>query len=356
MKAIVLRTKEDLIVEDVPKPEPGSGEVLLKVTDCGICGSDIRYFHGENPWAQHTLGVHKPNPDNIIPGHEVAGVVAEVGEGVDPALIGKRMGVLCFKVDETCPWCRHDMRHICPNTVHLGHGAGQHGKKYYYGGMAEYVPTWANHCYELPDSITNEQAAMLDPLCVAIHAINYCGTFPGESVVVIGAGVVGLCAIQVARAVGCTRILAADVNDQHLAVAKHLGADVTVNVDREDLNKAVMDHTDGNGAWLVADSVGYPLAKSLPLVIRGGRLSLLAVKDHEETISTLLLAGERKVMTSANFDYPEFTEGIDLLASGRVNVDPMITHRFPIDQGVEAFRVAESKEGGAIKVMIKPSA
>ena len=351
MKAIVLRRKEDLVVAEVPKPEPGRGEALVKVTDCGICGSDIRYLHGENPWAQHTLGEFRANPENIIPGHEVAGVVAAVGEGGDAGLIGKRVGVLCFKVDETCPWCRSDMRHLCVNTVHLGHGAGQHGRDYYYGGMAEYVPVWAEHCFPLPDSVSNEDAALLDPFCVGLHAVR--DMAPGKSVVVIGSGTIGLCAILCARALGATKILAADIKDSHLALAKKFGADATVNVEREDLKQAVLDFTSGLGAWLVADSVGMAIAKTLPLVIRGGRLALLAVKDKQETISPLLLAGERKLMTSANFDYPEFTQGLALLESGRVRLNDLVTHRFPIEQGVEAFRVAESRDSGAIKVMIK---
>jgi len=237
------------------------------------------------------------------------------------------------------------------NTVHLGHGAGQHGRDYYYGGMAEYVPVWAEHCFPLPDSVSNEDAALLDPFCVGLHAVRDMG--PGKSVVVIGSGTIGLCAILCARALGATKILAADIKDGHLALAKKFGADAAVNVEREDLKQAVLDFTSGLGAWLVADSVGMALAQTLPLVIRGGRLALLAVKDKQETISPLLLAGERKLMTSANFDYPEFTRGLALLESGRMRLGDLITHRFPIEQGVEAFRVAESRDSGAIKVMIK---
>lgn len=351
MKAIVLRGKENLVVEDVPKPRPGRGEALVRVTDCGICGSDIRYLHGENPWAQHTLGEFRPNPANIIPGHEVAGVVAEVGEGVDAGLVGKRVGVLCFKVDETCPWCRSDMRHLCVNTVHLGHGAGQRGREYYYGGMAEYVPVWAEHCFPLPDSVSSEDAALLDPVCVGLHAVHDTG--PGKSVVIIGSGTVGLCAVACARALGATKILAADIKDSHLDLARKFGADVTVNAGRENLKRAVLEFTAGLGAWLVADSAGMAIAEMLPLVIRGGRLALLAVKDKPESLSPMLLAGERKVMTSANFDYPEFAQGLAMLESGRVRLDDLITHRFPIEQGVEAFRVAGAGDGGAVKVMIK---
>ncbi len=156
-----------------------------------------------------------------------------------------------------------------------------------------------------------------------------------------------------ARALGATKILVSDIKDSNLALAKKFGADGIVNVERDSLKEAVMDLTSGLGAWLVADSVGMPLAESLPLVIRGGRLALLAVKDRPDSLSPLLLAGERQVMTSANFDTPEFVQGLALLESGRVRLGDLITHRFPIEQGVEAFRVAESKDSGAIKVMIK---
>ena len=338
---------------DVPKPAPGPGEALVRVTDCGVCGSDIRYLHGENPWAQHTMGEFRENPDNIIPGHEIAGVVAEVGEGVAPGLTGKRVAVLCFQVDETCTWCRRGMRHLCSNTIHLGHGAGQGDRHYYYGGMAEYVPVWAEHCVPLPDSVTSEQATLLEPLCVALHAVKP-EAGPGASVVIIGSGVVGLCALLCVKARGVTEILAADVDDSHLEVAAKLGASRTVNVTKEELGDAVRGFTSGLGAWLVLDMVGNPLERTLPLVIRGGTLKLLAVKDHQENLSTLLLAGERKVMTSANFDPPEFAEGLDLIASGRVRVDDLITHRFPLERAVEAFGMMESKQGGAIKIVLKP--
>jgi len=261
MKAIVLRRKEDLVVADVPKPEPGRGEALVQVTDCGICGSDIRYLHGENPWAQHTLGEFRANPENIIPGHEVAGVVAAVGEGGDAGLIGKRVGVLCFKVDETCPWCRSDMRHLCMNTVHLGHGAGQHGRDYYYGGMAEYVPVWAEHCFPLPDSVSNEDAALLDPFCVGLHAVRDMGRASRSSSSARG---------RSASARSCAPGRSGDedprrdIKDGHLALAKKFGADAAVNVEREDLKQAVLDFTSGLGAWLVADSVGMVLAQTTP--------------------------------------------------------------------------------------------
>lgn len=137
MKAVVLRKPGDLLVEDIPEPVCGAGQVMVKVSDCGICGSDIRYYHGDNPWSRETLGVYVPPPPNIVPGHEVAGEVVDVPEDSLQRLMGKRVAILSWNVDNACFWCRRGMQHLCPNTVHLGHSAGWGKREYYLGGMAE---------------------------------------------------------------------------------------------------------------------------------------------------------------------------------------------------------------------------
>mgnify|MGYP003766252161 CR=1 FL=1 len=355
MKAIVLREKENLVVEDVPKPPLRADEVMLRVTDCGICGSDIRYVHGENPWAQHTLGEMRENPPNIILGHEVVGVVDEVGADADPSLLGKRVAVLSFKVDETCWWCRHGERELCPNTQHMGHGAGWGHMDYYYGGMAEYVPVWASHVYPLADNVTSAGATLLDPLGVVVHATEMARLKPTESALVMGTGVLGLLAVQTLKAYGSTNIICADVDDFHLGKGGQLGADHTVNVRTQNLAEVVKQATDGIGVRVIIDTVGRPLDEMLPILARGGRMVNLAVHDKGEEFNQIWLAGQRSVMTSANFKYEDFPTALELICSGRVQTDPLITHSFPIEQGVEAFRVAEHKqESHAIKVIINP--
>ncbi len=355
MKAIVLRKTEDLVVQDVPKPPLRPDEVMVRVTDCGICGSDIRYLHGENPWAQHTLGEMRRNPPNIIPGHEVVGIVDEVGPDADPSLLGQRVAVLCFKVDGTCWWCRHGEEELCPNTQHMGHGAGWGHMDYYYGGMAEYVPVWATHVFPLSGSVSSAAATLLDALGVVIHAVNMARLRPAESALVMGTGVLGLLAVQTLKAFGSTHVLCADVDDFHLGMGRQLGADRTVNVAKESLKEAVLASTGGIGARVVLDTVGRPLEEMLPVLARGGRMVNLAVHDNREDYSQIWLAGQRTVMTSANFRYEEYPVAVDLLCSGRVNADPLVTHCFPIGAGVEAFRVAEQKqETRAIKVVVNP--
>lgn len=355
MKAVVLKEKEHLVVEEIPKPSLAPDEVMIRVTDCGICGSDIRYLHGENPWAQHTLGEMRSNPPNIIPGHEVCGIVDEVGPDADESLLGMRVALLCFKTCEECYWCKIGERHLCPYTRHMGHGAGWGEQKYYCGGMAEYVPVWASHVYPLPDQVSSTDATLLDALGVAVHAVGLSRLSEGESGLVIGTGVLGLLAIQVLKANAAGEVICADVSDRHLAIGTGLGADTAVNARTQDLNQAIHDVTSGFGARVIIDTVGRPLAENLPILARGGRLINLAVHDRVDSVNQLLTAGERMVMTSANFRYDEFPVALDLLASGRVRADPLITHTFGIDQALEAFRIADDKESsGAIKVVIRP--
>lgn len=355
MKAVVLHQTDRLSVEDVPKPRLGRNEVMLRVTDCGICGSDIRYVRGENPWAQHTLGEMRTNPRNIILGHEVAGIVDEVGEDADESLLGKRVAVLSFKTDETCYWCRRGERHLCPNTQHMGHGAGWGQQDYYYGGMAEYVPVWADHVYPLPDHVSGEEATFLDALGVVVHAVENSRLTLGDTSLVMGTGVLGLLAVQTLKAYGSTSVMCADLVDRHLQIGKQLGADKMINARYEDVQVAVMQATEDIGVRVIIDTVGTPLEEILPALARGGRLINLAVHDRNEGFNQLWSAGERLLMTSANFRYEEWPIAQELLYSGRVRVDPLITHRFTISQALEAFRIADDKEAsGAIKVIINP--
>lgn len=355
MKAVVLREMGRIEVLDVPVPALKPGEVMVRVTDCGICGSDIRYVNGENPWAQHTLGEKRPNPPNIIPGHEVCGVVEDVAEGADKGLLGKRVAVLSFKVDGTCWWCQHGEEELCPNMQHLGHGAGWGDMEYYYGGMAEYVPVWGTHVFPIPDHISSAEATLLDPLGVAVHAIRLAGQVEGESILVIGTGVIGLLAVQIAKVYNAGCIICSDIDQKCLDLATHFGADWCVNVETSCLDEVVWQATEGIGARLVLDTVGSPLSKILPLVARGGKLIELAVHEDEQNISGLLTAGQRMIMTSANFKYQEYPIAMDLLYTGRVRGLPLITHSFPIEKALEAFQIASNKRAsGAIKVVIKP--
>ena len=355
MKAVVLRKPNDLAVLDVPEPEIGPNMALVRMTHCGICGSDIRYLRGDNPWAKQTLGEKRENPTNIILGHEAVGVVVEVGGDCDPHLIGKRAALLSFGTCGECFYCRRGEEHLCPNTQHLGHGAGWGESDYYYGGMAEYVSILAGWLSPLADSVSSEAAALLDPLGVAVHGLTVGGLSDGDTVLIIGGGPVGALAAAVAKAKGAGKVALVDVSERVLDIARRMGADDVMPPDALDASAlAFRAEASGLDARVILDTVGADLNQYLPHLARGGRYVMMTVTDRPQTIRTISLAGERSISSSCNFQYPDYSEALWLVETGAVDPTPIITHRFALEDAVEAFRVAEDKaSSGAVKVLLE---
>ena len=358
MKALVLRSPEHLELVDVPRPNIFAGQVLVKVHKCGICGSDIRYFHGENPWAKQTLGRESPNPPNIIFGHEFVGTVAEVFDPADHALLGKRVGVNTFITCGRCFFCRSGRENLCANTKHLGHGQGWGALDFYPGGMAEYCPAFANQCYELPDHVTDDQATFFDPLIAALHAVDVGAPTMLDKVAILGAGPIGLLIAQIVKVYGAVLTFITDVAQENINVARELGVDYPLNLSREKtgLVNLVMDKTGREGVNLVFNTIGTTasIVESLKILKKGGTLVLMAMKEDEIRFPALLLSGERTIKTSSNAMYTDFPRVIELVARNTVKVDPLITHRFGLSEGLKAFEVACNKaKTGAIKVIIE---
>lgn len=342
---------------DVPRPQLSAGQVLIKVSKCGICGSDVRYFHGENPWAKQTLGRHVDNPPNIILGHELAGVVHEVFDKSDAHLIGKRVGVNTWITCGRCDFCRNGRENLCTYTKHLGHGQGWGKMDFYPGGMAEFCPAFASGVYELPENVTDEQATFFDPLIAAIHAVEVGRPKPLDKVAILGAGPIGLLIAQVVRVYGATRTFITDIAQENIAIAEKTGVDFALNLSGspDSLRELVMEKTDSQGVDLVFNTVGTTasILESLEILKKGGTLVLMAAKEDELSFPSLLLSAERTVKTSSNAMYADFPKAVELVAAGQVNVEPLITHRFALSDAVSAFDVACNKSRtGAVKVII----
>lgn len=356
MKAVVLVEPGRLEVRDIPEPPLQSGQVMVRVRACGICGSDLRYFHGENPWAQHTLGIKKTNPPNMILGHEVSGDIVAVA---DPALqhrIGERVVLLAFSGCGSCFYCQHGMENICPNTEHLGHGAGWQHLEYNPGGMAEFCPVAAEMAYPLQDTISYGEATLLDGTGVAVHAVNCAELATGDTVVMMGCGPIGILSLQVARSRGI-RVIAIDVANEPLTLAAKLGAEVTLQANMESTLDRVREVTEGLGVAAVLNAVGSPesITEGMRMLRMAGRQILLAVETVPVTLPVVSFAGERTLTVSANFVYPDFDKAIALMASGQVQGTPLITHCFPLEKAIEAFDIALHKtETGAVKVLLEP--
>lgn len=357
MKAVVLKAPESLEVLDVPEFAPDPGQAIVRVNNCGICGSDVRYFYGENPWAKQTLGENIANPPNIILGHEFTGVVEQVHDDQDADLVGKRVAVNTFITCGRCDNCRAGKENICVNTKHLGHGQGWGEMAFYPGGMAERCPVFANQVYPLADHVTNEEATFLDPMIAALHATDVGAPTLLDDVAILGAGPIGLLIGQFAKAYGVNRVFISDIAEENLAVAKATGLGHALDVrDNESaLFDCVMDTTGGAGVHIVYNTIGTQasIEQSLRMLRKGGTLVLLATKDPQISFPALLLSGERTIKTSSNAMYSDFPRALELLTSGIVDVKPLISHRFPLTRAVEAFAAACDKAAsGAIKIVL----
>lgn len=357
MKALVLKSTEQLEIMDAPRPQLSVGQVLIKVSKCGICGSDVRYFHGENPWAKQTLGRHVDNPPNIILGHELTGVVEEIFDKSDEHLLGKRVGINTFISCGICGFCRNGQENLCDHTKHLGHGQGWGKMDFYPGGMAEFCPAFASQLYELPENVTDEQATFFDPLIAAIHAIDVGRPKPLDKVAILGAGPIGLLIAQIAKVYGATHTFITDIAEENIAIAEKVGVDYSLNLSssRKSLYELVMEKTNSLGVNLSFNTVGTSssILESLKILTKGGTLVLMAAKEDELNIPSLLLSGERAIRTSSNAMYTDFPRVIELVSTGQVQVEPLITHRFGLSDALKAFEAACNKsKTGAVKVII----
>ncbi len=342
---------------DVPKPKLSAGQVLIRVSRCGICGSDIRYFHGENPWAKQTLGRHIDNPPNIILGHEFTGVVHEVFDKSDTHLLDKRVGVNTFVTCGRCNFCRNGRENLCDYTKHLGHGQGWGEMDFYPGGMAEFCPAFVSQIFELPENITDNQATFFDPLISAIHAVDVGRPKPLDKVAVLGAGPIGLLIAQLVKVYGATRTFITDIAAENITIAGEIGVDYPLNISSGSkcLNDLVMEKTNSQGVDLAFNTVGTSasILESLKILKKRGTLVLMAMKEDEISFPSLLLSGERTIRTSSNAMYTDFPRVVELVSAEQVKVDPLITHHFDLSDAVKAFEVACNKDkSGAVKVII----
>ncbi len=356
MKAVVLRKPRDLVLLDVPRPVLRlPQEVLIQVGACGICGSDVRYWAGENPWALHTLGRHVDNPPNIILGHEFAGVVVAVNAPHYEPLLGKRVGVQAFRACGECELCQAGHENLCQHTFHVGHAQGWGERPFYPGAYAEYCIGWADLLHVMPEALTFEEAAMRDFLAVAVHAVNRAALKPGATVLCIGGGPVGLSVAQVAKAQGADKIFISDPSPLAQQIIAQF-ADFTIidptsqtlaDVIRRDIGQA---HAHVHAIF---DSVGLEAIpqEAMPLLAEAGTYVNLAVHDVPLHLNASALGSERSMTTSSNALYQDEREAHALLCEGAVDVRPMITHRFPLAQFQKAFDLLLQEPKAAYKVV-----
>ena len=352
MKAVVLRKPKDMILMDIPRPTlTEANHVLVKVEACGICGSDVRYWAGENPWALHTLGKHVDNPPDMVLGHEFAGVVAEVNAPEVEHLLGKRVGVQAFRVCGECALCRSGHENLCKNTLHIGHAQGWSGMDFFPGGYAEYCLAWADLLHPMDDHVAFEEEAMRDILGVAVHAVGRATIREGATVLCIGGGPAGLSIAQVAKTRGARHVVISDPSPLARGIIEQYEGFTSV----DPTIKALADALRGQRCAAIFDSVGTAatMLEALPLLAEAGTYVNLAVHDTLFTFNAMALGSERTMTATSNAFYRDEREAHALIASGAVDVKPMITHHFPLEDFAQAFALLLREPKEAYKVVFQ---
>lgn len=343
MKALVLREYNHFVYEDVPKPEYGKNDVLIRVKACAICGSDVHGMDG-------STGRRIPP---IIMGHEAAGIIEETGSDVTRFAAGDRVTFDSTVYCGQCYFCRRGEINLCDNRRVLGVSCGDYRL---HGAFAEYVAVPQHIVYPLPDQLSFERAAMVEPLSIAFHAITRLPVTINSTAVVVGAGMIGLLTIQLLKAAGCGKIIAVDLIQSKLDLAKTLGADVCLNSTAVDVAAEVFKITGNRGADMAFEVVGVgpALQTAIATVKKGGSVTL--VGNLKATVDFPLQAVvTRQILLSGSCSSAgEYPDCLDLINRGVVNVDAFISAVAPLSEGAAWFKRLYEQEPGLMKVILKP--
>lgn len=346
MKAVVLREADDMRLEERPVPEPGPGEVLLRVNVTSICGTDVKVLH------RKLLG----QPDGeFIMGHEYAGTVAALGHGVDEFTVGDRVAVEVHKGCERCENCIKGWYTSCLNYGNMAKGHRAKGLTCD-GGFAEYAVNHVNTLYKLPDNLTFEQACMVTTAASPLWAIDLMGGYlAGETVLVQGPGPIGLLAVQLAKALGAERVILSGTRPERLEIGKKLGADFLVNVRSESLPQRVAEITAGKGADSVLECAGGPtsMQEALESVKRGGRIGVVAWYTGPVQVDmNLAVRSNVRIYAARGEGGMNSGRSLALMSGGKLDADSLITHHFPLAEVHEAFHTYVDRVGNALKVVM----
>jgi len=343
MKALVLKDYKKFSFEDVPEPQLGPEDVLVAVKACGICGSDVHGMDG-------STGRRRPP---IIMGHEASGVIATAGKAVTGWSKGERVTFDSTIYCGECEYCRQGMINLCDRRRVLGVSCEDYRQN---GAFAEFVAVPPRILYRVPDALPFEHAAMVEPFAIALHAVRRSPPGLNDTVVVVGAGMIGLALVQGLSNTGCGKLIVLDVADDRLGLASKLGASHTINSGKQDGLKAVQDLTNGQGADVSFEAVGVSATVDLALrCLRKGGAATLVGNVAPKIEFPLQVAVTRELSIHGSCaSRGEYPACLDMLARGALDARPLISATAPLAEGAGWFERLYRKEPGLLKVVLKP--
>ena len=343
MKALLLSEYNRLQVVDVPMPRPAPDEVLIRVEACGICGSDVHGYDGSS-------GRRIPP---LIMGHEAAGTIAATGADVSDLKEGEHVTFDSTIYCGQCEYCRKGEVNLCNNRQVLGVATPEFRRE---GAFAEYVVAPRRVIYKLPPSLPFKDAAMIEPLAVAVHAVSLAEITPSTKALVVGAGMIGLLVLQVLKDAGCAEVYVIDIDETRLKLARDLGATQTINAKTSDPNDELQRLTHSYGVDVSFEAVGStPTVKSaIDSVRKGGTVVLIGNVVAQVEIPLQVVVSRQLTLRGSAASAGEYPACIDLLARGAIKVDALITAVAPLEQGQEWFDRLHSREPNLMKVVLTP--
>ncbi|WP_235907303.1 zinc-dependent dehydrogenase [Niallia circulans] len=341
MKVASFYNKNKINYEDRQIPSIEKDEVLIKMEYCGLCGTDIHKVLDEKVAQQTVLG------------HEVAGTIVKVGANIKDYQIGDRVFVAHHVPCFTCHYCKRGSYSLCPQFTQTNLDPG---------GFAEYIRIPALHVKHtmghLPKGMSFEEGALVEPIACCLHGFELIDTHPGDTVVIMGAGQIGLLQVQLAKSLLAATIIVSDINPYRLEKSLEFGADVAINSHKEDVVTSIMEQTNGKGADIVIISAGIQqlLPQAMECVSRGGTVLVFAPFPNTDVAipAARFFLDEIKVVGSYSSTPYNYERAINMLRNNVFNVKKMITHRFPLAELDQAIALAHNPSEQVLKVLIKP--
>ena len=343
MKALLLSEYNRLSLTEQPAPRPGPDELLIQVAACGICGSDVHGFDG-------STGRRIPP---IVMGHEAAGIVTSVGTNVREFAPGDRVTFDSTVYCGACSFCLRGEINLCDRRQVIGVSCGEYRRA---GAFAEFITVPARIAYHLPDSFSFADAAMLEAVSVALHGVAVSQMAGEDSVLVIGAGMIGLLLLQAARIGGASRVFVADVDATRLKLAADLGADCTIQATGAALVDEVLRLTDGAGVDVVLEAVGLneTIASAIDCARKGGTITLVGNISPQVTLPLQKVVSRQIRLQGSCASAGEYPRAIELIADGKIKVKPLITAIAPLSDGPFWFGRLHAREPNLMKVVLDP--
>jgi L-iditol 2-dehydrogenase len=343
LKALVLEEYNRFSYKEVPEPAPGAGEVLVEVEACGICGSDVHGMDG-------STGRRIPP---IVMGHEAVGVIAALGPGVVGWAKGDRVTFDSTVYCGTCWHCRRGEINLCDNRRVLGVSCDEYRRD---GAFAEYVTVPQHILYRLPEGVGFAEAAMVEAVSIAVHGVNRLCPRLGDSVVVVGAGIIGLLVVQVLKAAGCGLVAAVDVAPERLELARRLGAELGLDPGRDDVRARLLERTEGRGADGAVEAVGNTAAirTAVAGVRKGGTLALIGNLSPTVELPLQSVVTREISVNGSCASRGEYPAALDMIARRSIDVQALISATAPLSEGAEWFRRLYAREKGLVKVVLEP--